>query len=678
MRRLAFLGIFTILSLAGLSAGAVENNRLGAQAFQREDYWSAVDSYRAALSENPRYLNALQGLARSFFALGHYDEASREILRAVKLGPLDNDVEVLYGRILLGQAQNEEALGHFKAVLLRDPKNRAARFGLAEYQVMKGRLLLAQRQFEDLRHDDPTDLRALLSLLYLDSARDDRPDFDRVYSDAIRFHPADASVYFVAASEFYRRRDLVQARTALNQFLQLSARTDLRGWFLQSLLFLDEGKPADSLAVLNGKIIQGPASLHGAKNPQAWYLRAIALTRLNRGDEASQAFRMAIAFDPSNEAYALAYENWLLRQTKPEDPLRKSRAKVHQDRAQELLSKNYQDAALEEFRRSVQLDPYSIESRLGRAAIWERQGLRTSALEELEAVASQNPEYKKVSFLDDLEIQKSLYGDSLSASWGLSLTDLDALNSPDTSRMFRPYNVALFYNADQSVTSSYDSARVYAETVADGWDSLRWLHLTSPGLNQRAQAVSDFNAAFSLARDQGVEYFGVLEFQEGLRDFSGQLSLYVGSTGRLIQKFQVYTKGLAPVTTGLQQLVDLSGQTFPLRGSIVQRKGSQLLVNLGKRDGLTIGSHFTVIRDGSDQPTGNSAWYTWNPTDQLGTWTAAGSDDWMSEGTLDSTGFFDTAALGDEVLFVKNAPATPQPPPLPATAVLQRQLLALR
>jgi tetratricopeptide (TPR) repeat protein len=672
-----FILLALLLAAASLNAqSATEALRLGQAAFQRDDYWSAVDSYRDALKANPRYFDALQGLAESFFALGEYDEAAKQVQAALKLGPLSPAVNVLYGRILLGQMQYEQALAQFQAVLAREPKNRGARYGLAEYEVMRGRLENASAQFESLRRDDPTDVRAQLSLLYVASARNDRPGFDRVLSDALRTHSEDPRVHFAAAEEMYRRQDRVQARQYLDQFLSVSARTDLRGWYLQTRLLLDEGRNQDALQTLDTKVIQGPAALHGAKDPRAWYLRALALSRLSRGPEASNAFRMALGFDPSNEAYALAYEEWLLRQTKPEDPLRQAQSKTHLDRAQDLVSKNFQALALDEYRRALRLDPFSVKARLGRAEIWKRQGLKTSALEELEAVAAQNPNYKDVSFSDDLEMQRSAYPDTLAGQWGFSLADLDSLNSAGTSRLYRPFVVGVFYDPDASSTADYGAVEGYAEAFADEWDSIRALQV-SPS-DSLALPAKGFNDAFLQARNNGLEYFALVTFKEGIRDFSAQVGLYLGRTGRLIQTFTVYKKGTLPVTLGLRELAKTAADAFPLRGSILKRQNADVLINLGKRDGTAEGQKFSVVRDGAAEPTGDGSWFTWNPTDAFGTWTSGASDDWTTAGKLEKTGFFDTVAVGDEVLFVKDAPKVAAPVPLPVSAVLQRDILSLR
>ena len=670
--------MFLFVSTLTFGQSALDSFRTGQAAFQRDDFWTAVDAYRAALRSNPRYFDALEGLAESFFALGEYDEASKQVSEALKLGQLNPAVNVLYGRILLGQMKNEEALAQFQGVLVREPKNQDAEFGLAEYQVMKGRYEQASTQFEALRRADPTNLRALLSLMYIDSARGDRAGFDRVYSDALRFHSSDPRVHFAAAEEMYRRQDRAAARIALDQFLSVSAKTDMRGWLLHARLLLDEGRNLDVVQTLDSKVIQGPAALRGAKDPRVWYLRALALGRLDRGPEASEAFRMAQGFDPGNEAYALAFETWLLRKTPPENPLRKSQSKVHLDRAQELVSKNYQALALDEFRRALRLDPYSVKARLGRADIWKRQGFRTSALEELEAVAAQSPTYKDVAFLDELEIHRSLYAESLSAQWGLTLADLDGLNSAGTSRLYRPYIVGVFYDQDASTTTSYGASQAYAEAFADEWDSLRCFQLNSRSLDQRATVARGFNDAFLQARQAGLEYFALLTFREGVRDFAVQVNLYLGRTGRLIQSFSAYKKGLQPVTLGIREMAQTSAGAFPLRASILKRQGTDVLVNLGKRDGTAPDQKFTVVRDGAADPTGDSAWFSWNPTDAFGTWTAGVSDDWTTSGKLEKTGFFDTVAVGDEVLLVKNPPKVPATVPLPVSAVLQRDLLSLR
>ncbi len=678
MKRFLFLLLVTWLSFSVEAQSALDSYNAGQQAFQRDDYWSAVDRFRQALQVNPRYLEAYQGLSESFFALGEYDEAAKQIAEALKLGKLNSTVNNLQGRILLGQTKLEEALAVFQSVLSREPKNQGALFGLAEYQVMKGRLELASQQFESLRRDDPANLRALLSILYVASARGDRSTFDRVASDAVRLYSSDPRVHFAIAWEAWNRKDVAGARVALDKFLVLSGRDDLRGWLLQIQLLLAEHRDQEALTTIDESVIKGPPVMRAAKDPRVWYLRALALTRLGRNPEASDSFRMALTYDPDNETWNISYETWLLRQTLPEDKLRLTQAQLHFDRAVVLTKKNSLNLALDEWRRGLALNPYSVQGRLGRADIWKRQGFKTSSLEELETVAVLQPTFKDAGFLDELEIQRGIYSDSLAANWGLSLKDLDGLNSVGTSRLFRPFEVGLFQAGDASSTQEYEAGSAFAEMFADEWDSLRSLHLVRASDFTKVWPVSGFNEAFLQARTSGLEYFALLESRQGPRDFQADLKLYLGRTGRLIQSFSVYKKGLLPVTLGLRELAATSVSAFPLRGSIAKRQNAEFLVNLGRRDGVVAKQKFSIVRNSGSVLTGDKSWFSWNPNDLFGTWTVSSLDDWVSVGKMEKAGFFDTVAIGDEVLFVKDAPATPAYVPLPVTAVLQRDLLSLR
>ena len=678
MKRLVLGGVLLVLSAALGAQTALQSYEKAQQAFQRDDYWTAVDHFRKAILANPKYLEAYQGLAESFFGLGEYDEAFLQIQEALKLGKLSSVLNNLQGRILLGQMKLEEALALFQAVLVREPKDQGARFGLAEYQVMKGRLELASQQFEALRREDPSSLRALLSLMYVASARGDKTTFDRIASDALRLYSSDPRVHFSMASESYRRLDRVQARISLDKFLQLSSADDLRGWLLQIRLLLDERRDSEALKTIDESVIQGPAVLRAPKDPRIWYLRAVTLTRLGRNPEASDSFRMALSLDPDNETWRLAYETWLLRQTLPEDLLRKEPAKYHFTKARELTTKNFLSLALDEWRRGLMLDPFQTDARLARAEIWRRQGLATSSLEELELVAVQTPSYKALPFLDQLESQRSRYSDTLPAAWGLALSDLNSLNSPATSRYFRPFEIAVFAVSEAQATQEYQAGTAFAEVFADEWDSYRNLHVKAASDLSKSWPVSGFNEAFLQARTSGLEYFVLLECHQGPRDFQADAKLYLARTGRLVQTFSVYKKGVQPVTLGLRELAATTAAVFPLRGSVLKRQNSEFLVNLGKRDGVVAGQKFNILRDGSALLTGDKSWFSWNPSDLFGTWTVSAVDDWTASGKLEKTGFFDTIAAGDVVVFVKDAPALPAYIPLPVTAVLQRDLLSLR
>ncbi|NNM67130.1 MAG: tetratricopeptide repeat protein, partial [Spirochaetales bacterium] len=662
LRFFATLLTFFLLTGALMGQTAVQDYRAGQAAFARDDTWGAIDAYRRALAINPHYQDALQGIAEAFFSLGNYDEAYRQVERALRLGRLSIPVNLLYGRILLGQGKLEQALAVFRDILDREPKNRGARFGIAEYQVMKGRLGLATELFEALLRENPADLRAELSLMYIAEDRDDRVTFERTFQDALQYHSSDFRVHYAAARFAYQEGDLALARREIDAALKLS-QFSVQAWIFQSQLLLDEGKAAQAVQTIDDKIINSGRS--GAKNSQAWYLRGLAEEALGQIPEAVKAFRMALTFAPENETYRWALEDLLKRKTPEDDPLRAEVAQDHFRRAAELAANNYDQEALVEYRRGLLVDPFSVKARLARAKLLNQEGLRTSSLQELETIAKLRPDYKAVSFQDELEIQKSLYDDSLPAQWNLKLSDLDSLDSVGTSSFFRPFRVGLYYVKGSSHTASYKGDTFFAEDFADDVSASRSWEVDILNDGRRTQRVSGFNDAFSLARAADQEFFILLTFQEGQRDFSATARLCLTRTGRTIQTFSVYHKGLRPDAAGILDLSRAVRDVFPLRGSLIQRDGTKALVNLGSRDGVKVGQTFQVIRDQAGDWTGDASWFAVNDADVLGSWTVTKVSDWVSQGDLTQAGFFDTMAPGELVLFVHKSTLKPLPPPLP-------------
>ncbi len=670
------LQLFLVLLCSSTSVfaqTATQDFQKGQQAFEQGDSWQAIAEYRRALDINPHYFDALQGMAQAYFSLGTYEEASRYVEKALHLGRLSVSLRLLRGRILLGQGKLEEALAIFRDVQAQDPQNRGARFGIAEYEVMKGRLGYAGRLFNQLRREDPSDLRAELSVMYLAEEQNDQLTFEQAFQDALEYHSANALVHEAAARFAYHNGDPQRALKELDQAIALNPHSPAL-WQFQAQLYLGDNRDSRAIQILDEKVLKG----EGAKNPQAWYLRALAEEALEHVSEALSAFRMALRFAPDNETYRFALEDLLRRKTAPDSSLRQDEAQFHFQKARALEDQNYDTQALAEYRRGLLVAPLDISAREARANLFQQAGWATSSLQELETVAHLHPEYKKVSFLDQLEIQKSLYDQGLPAQWGLTLQDLDALDSTGTSNFYRPFRLGLYYAPMSSRTDSYRGEVFLAEDFADELTASRMLDLEPSQDGRRARAVSGFNQAFARSREAGQEFFILLTVKEGQRDFSAVARLCLTRTGRTVQEFSIYKKGLEPDTKGLYDLAQQVISDFPLRGSILQRQDEKALVNLGTRDGVTVGQSYEVLRNGAGEFTGDASWISVNDEDKLGTWDVTAASDWVSEGKLKKSGFFDTIAPGDEVILVPPAQANPLPPPLPVSARLQRALLGLR
>lgn len=653
---------------------ALQHYSLGREAFSREDYLSAVERFRSALTLNPSYLEALEGLAEAFFYLGEYDEAFAQVTQASRLGKFKPSVNVLWGRILLGQGQLEEGLAKFEEVLAREPQHQGALFGLAEYQVMKNRYVQAAAQLEAILKNDPANLRALLSLMLIDAQIDDTRGWSEARARALDLHSSEEKVHLFSAEHFYREGQKDKARESVDNYLRLTRSDRTKGLLLKTMLLLDEGKASEALQVIDGEVFKIPAN---QKNAEAFYLRGLAGSRLGQGMVAQQAFSQAVRLDKDNEVYRIAWENLYAGDPTLDAQTREALSRHHFQRAADLASKSRLSPALDEYRRGLIIFPEAAEARFQRGQIFQTLGYSTSFLEEMEFIAEKVPSFRDRDFLDEWEIRRSLYEDSLPARWGLSLAALGQLEDTATQPYYRPFGLGIYYVASDSSLEEYGAIDDLGLYLYHEFTNHRGL---DPGDARRKKlfAVASGNEAFRRARDAGQDFYLLVQFRGGLRDFSATASLFLGRTGKLVRTFSIFKKGLERITGGLRELAAAVAGYFPLRGSLVQRKGTAALINLGARDGVEPEMKFTVVREKALSLSGDDVFFHYTPADVLGTFTVSETDDKVSGGILEKNGFFDTMAVRDDVLFVKDPPKVPPTVGLPLSADLQRQILNLR
>ncbi|WP_252723283.1 tetratricopeptide repeat protein [Treponema pedis] len=164
MKKTCFiLYIFICFSIC-LFSNPAELYRRGTEFQMREDWYSAIEMYQSALKENPSYNLVYQGLAECFYALNEYDQALSSVETARSYKKDDADLQNLHGFILVGLSRIEEAEKIFKTVLQKYPNNPEARFGLAEIEVLHGKLYAASDIYKEALKRQGENRKALLSL----------------------------------------------------------------------------------------------------------------------------------------------------------------------------------------------------------------------------------------------------------------------------------------------------------------------------------------------------------------------------------------------------------------------------------------------------------------------------------------------------------------------------------
>ncbi len=580
-----------LLVLAGARIDAADARslyQLARRAQDSEDWAAAIERYRAALTANPAYLEATVGLAETLLAIEEYEEALRWAVRARTLDTRNPDLAVLEGRIRLGAGAGDDARAIFTSVLSTQPNNLEARFGLAEADVAEGRARSALERYGAALAIAPQSRRGLLSLAILSESQGDAAAADRAIENALRSHAGDVAVQ-LAASDLYGGRgrwDLAERHARAALAIAPGSAAARRALATAELALKRYGEAA---AVLRDVV----AADRG--DERAWYLLALVYVRSGDTPKALAAFASAVGAAPDDETARIVEEHTAIDALAAEDAARASLAAFHRDAARQLETRSMLDRALAEYRRSLLLEPASHDGRMGYARVYRAMGFPGKQLSELKVLVGLGA--RDTAVLDEVEGLEAELDGTVSRLWGFDQYAIERrrhLVAVSTvggaSPLTHPLAAGDLARAFRDALTRYDPIAVTRDEVV----------------------VTGLDAAFRAAVTAGADYVLVVQFEESERTFSASAALYLARTGAPVASFRAFRTGNDRVRDAFLRIGQLVSSSLPARGTLVARSYDRGLVDLGSRDGMTVG------HEARDREAGEGAPRRRHPGDRLG------------------------------------------------------------
>ena len=168
---------------------------------------------------------------------------------------------------------------------------------LATLDLNRGDLKTARKRLESILRINPKNAQALERILQLDIGESNRMLMENHVEQLLSMDPKNAFGNLILGSIQYARAEyeLAEAsyRTSLASQRSDRALNDL-AWILQMKGDYEKALPLVEEAIALNK-----------SNPSAWDTRGVVLMRLNRLEEAQQAFQQALSFRPGNPTFLL-------------------------------------------------------------------------------------------------------------------------------------------------------------------------------------------------------------------------------------------------------------------------------------------------------------------------------------------------------------------------------------
>ncbi len=638
--------------------------RIGKQAMESDDYYTAIESFRMAIILNPSYADARLSMAEALYLLGEYSEAYKEITAAKRYTFQDKRRIIIEARILTALARYDEAIALYTDLLTRRPYDSEVNQGLGEVYAIQGRRDLADRAYNRSLEYSPGNLRVLLQLIILHDNAREKTQGENILTEALRLYPNDLHLRIQAAEHHALYDEWDEVAEHLDH-----ARAMLQGphdgryrriSILNASMALRRGDPAAALAHLE--------SIPGDEDSELLFLKARIYRDLGQESTAQGFLRLLLRQNPDDEVTRIFREAPLVQAIDGLMEFRTDAASWHINKGKRLEESYYYRQALVSYQWARKIDSTNVEHWLKYANLIRLMGFPGKYRDELYAITVelQNDSERQSSVQKYLNLLEHSEISSLAGDWGID----DPWNFPPSD-----WKVGVFIILEKQLFHNHEGAGMavasHAANLLDARSEISVVNLDG-GIRPGVREVSSYTEAFRTARET-VDYFILLNFAETDRSFSAAATVYLGRTGEVVTQVTQLRTGQEKVKDSLNLLVQDVSSFIPMKISILDVQGDTLLLNKGRWQGIEKDASLVVLRKGAARPAVTEEGIDYPVSDYLGSVNITDISEALSEGKFIRNGEFDFISTGDEVFFL-DIPEYPENTTAPDPAFRSRLL----
>lgn len=642
--------VFNINSLAQPSASAAQLFEQGVAHQRDKNWWLASEKFQEALQKNPVFTESWFHLAQCVYEMDEYEFALTYIDNALKYSGGRPDIMDLKGMTYISLGKLEEAEKVFADVLKKYPNDIDARFGLAELDLFKGRVNGAERLYSDALRRDNGNVKALLSLALISAAERKNESAQKYIDQAMQYHPDDENVYYIAAYLAYHRGNYEEAEKRCLAAIQVNNDFD-DGYQLLSLILFAQSRYEDVIDIADYQISKN------RENSIPWYVKGLAYEKLGLIEDALATWDSGLECIPEDEIMRSAFENLIVSKIPLEDERRAEWALYHINKAAEYEKKYASQEIRYEYQNALRLEPSNYKARKAFSKMLRNDGFNELYLEQLKFIQENNllesgiknieasgktvsEDDRKNAFVrlsDTIEAYESILQNTIASKWDVNPFYLDKTR----------WNIGIYYASAQEPLAHAELSRVASFALSGLFRGI-----LGTAVNTFVKPSDTYGTAYADAHKSSYDYFILLSGDESERDVRFEAIIYNTRTGTEIKRLIIYKTGNNCYSAALLSLRAAILEILPVKAKILTRSGKDILVDIGRTEGIVAGSKFAVIRKGVLKTADAGTGLRYSEKDVLGTVTLTVIGEEISEGTLSDTGFYDRVNPLDDLVLV--------------------------
>lgn len=616
----------------------------GVQKQERFDYYGASEDFHEALRINPSYGDAWFRLAQVTYDLDDYELTLTYLDNAEKYARDNTDIQNLRGLTYISLNRLADARAVFDAMLKKYPNDVRARFGLAELDLFSGSYDAAKNRYVDALKRQGDNRKALLSLALLSAETGNDAAAEDYLQQVLRYHSGDAQVHYLAAYVDARAHKLDEAERRARAAVQING-DYVQAYVLLGSVLYAQARYDEVLDICDYLIARDRT------NTAAWYLKGLSQVKQEKNEAAITTWTTALTIDEHDEVMRAALELLVTQTTQVEDARRGQWAVYHIKKGRDYAKLFMGEEARYEYQRALKIDPNNEQARNEFAALLSHAGLNELYLQQLKFISEhektpatdetdEDERYRKLKMADTIEAYDSLLKYSLNNKWEIEPFYLDKTR----------WHVGLYYANSPVQLLHSEAEQISANMIQDIFTGVA---ITS--VEVKNQPVTGYGEAFRLARTGNMDYFVLMTVDETEREVAMDAVVYSARTGVELARFSTFRTGNDKYASVLRSFRRNLLNMLPVRGKIIARSVNEVLVDLGKVEGMAENAVLDVIKAGTVRTRDTGLGVEFGKDGKLGTITISRVGEEIAQGKLNQSGFYDRVNVGDEVL-VKSMP----------------------